>query len=193
MTTGTWPFGFATGDVMNAAQYGKGIGAIFDTTLGGSAATIDITGIVGTYAHLWLVVYGRGDAGATFSTLLARFNADSTASYDAQVLQGQAATVTAAETFAQTAMQIGNIPAGTAPANLFGSSVGFVPHYSGSSNNKATVTLSSLKLGTSTTLLTVALFGGFWRSSSAINRITLFPGAGNFVAGTRVSLYALGA
>jgi hypothetical protein len=36
------------------------------------------------------------------------------------------------------------------------------------------------------------MVGGKWRTvGTAINRITVFPAAGNFVAGSRVTLYGL--
>lgn len=191
--TGTWPLGFATGDVMNAAQFGKGIGAIFDSTLGGSAASIDITGIVTTYAHLLVVVYGRGDTASTSISLAARFNADAAANYDYQILGGSAAGVAASEAFAQNQAFVGEIPANTGGANLFGACMLFIPHYAGSANNKASVAVSSLKKGTSSGNMTTELFAGFWRSSAAINRITILASAGNLVAGTRMTIYGVGA
>lgn len=33
--------------------------------------------------------------------------------------------------------------------------------------------------------------GGAWKSTSAINRITIFPSAGNFIAGSRLTIYGL--
>lgn len=191
--TGTWPLGWAVGDVEIAAQYGKGWGAIFDSTLGGSAANVDITSIVGTYAHLMLVVYARGDTAASSTTSVLRFNNDSAANYDWQGIRGTGATTVASENFAQTSIAISTgMPANTAGANLFGVSVVFIPNYAGA-NNKAAMTLEASKIGVSTGNMFTDFFGGFWRSNAAITRITLLPGAGNYVAGTRVSLYAMGA
>lgn len=192
--TGTWPLGWATGDVEVAAQYGKGIGSIFDTTLGGSAANVDITSIVGTYAHLLLAVYGRSDqAAATIESSLLRLNGDATANYDYQILHGNASSALAIEGFTVSSINIGNVPAASAGANLFGCQLVFLPHYAGSTNNKVVNVLSSSKVGTTTSLMDTSVSAGFWRSSAAITRITLLPASGNFIAGTRVTLYALGA
>jgi hypothetical protein len=193
MPTGTWPLGWATGDIETAAEFKKGIGCISDTTLGGSAANVDITSIVATYAHLLIVSYARGDTAAANTALNVRFNNDTAANYDFQRLTGGAATVSAFEAFAQTSIISCFIPANTAGANLFNASLVFIPHYAGSANNKVALSLASVKLGTTTGSLATYLHGGFWRSSAAINRITLLPAAGNFVAGTRVSLYGMGA
>ena len=190
--TGTWPSGWATGDVETAVEFKKGIGAISDTTLGGIAANVDITSISATYAHLLLVTYARSDAAGTRALQL-RFNGDATANYDHQQLLGTAATVQAIETFAAAQIIAGFIPLSTDGANLFSASVTFIPNYAGSTNNKLALSISGLKIGTTTGLMANYLVGGFWRSAAAINRITLLPNAGNFVAGTRVTLYGMGA
>lgn len=179
---------------MNAAQYGKGIGSISDTTLGAPAASVDITSIVGTYAHLFVVIYSRCSIVGTVEYVSSRFNGDTAANYDFQLLQGSAAVVSAAEQFAQTSATVGLMPGSTAGANLFGLSIGFIPHYAGTSNNKAVIGLSATKNGTTGGSMVVDLAGGSWRSNAAINRITLFPQSGsNFATGTRVTLYGMGA
>lgn len=191
--TGTWPSGWATGDIETAAEFKKGIGSISDTTLGGSAANIDISSIVGTYAHLFVVVYARGDVAAGSPALWVRFNGDTAANYDYQQLQSTAATVNASESFGVTAITAGLFPGNSAGANLFGVCIGFIPHYAGSSNNKMALATSAFKTGVATGNLVNQLNGGSWRSNAAINRITLLPNSGNFVAGTRVTLYGMGA
>lgn len=191
--TGTWATGWATGDVELAAEFKKGIGAIFDSTLGGSAANVDVTSISATYAHLLIVAYARGDTAALSTSLMARFNGDTAANYDYQIQDASAATKLANESFAQTSALAGRIPANTAGANLFSANIIFIPHYAGSSNNKVALSISSIKVGTSTSNLTVTMAGGFWRSSAAINQVTLLPAAGNFVSGTRVTVYGMGA
>lgn len=191
--TGTWVAGWATGDIVTAAEFKKGVGSVSDTTLGGSAANVDISGILSTYAHLLITVYARSDTAAANTTQLLRFNGDSAANYDFQSLQGVAAAASAGEAFAQSAIQVGQMPANTAGANLFSACQIFVPHYAGSTNNKQTVTMNSFKTGTTTGLMNAQVFSGSWRSNAAINRITILPGAGSLVAGTRVTIHAMGA
>lgn len=191
--TGTWPLGWQVGDIEIGAQYGKGIGAISDTTLGGSAASVDITSIVQTYAHLLLVVYARGDLAAALTTLNVRFNGDTAANYDWQRLGGGGTSVSPVEAFAQTSIEHGFVPAASAGANLFSASVGFIPHYAGSSNNKCALSISSSKSGTSSGNMANIFECGFWRSNAAITRVTVLPNSGNFVTGTRVTLYGMGA
>lgn len=191
--TGTWASGWATGDIVTAAEFKKGAGSISDTTLGGSAANVDVSGIVATYAHLLVVVYGRSDTAAGAIALSMRYNGDSAANYDHQLARGIAATASAIETFAATAMSVGSLAANTAPANLFSSTIIFIPHYANSSNNKSCVSIVGHKAGATTGLLSAEVYGAHWRSNAAINRITLLPAAGLFVAGTRVTIYGMGA
>ena len=192
--TGTWATGWATGDIVTAAEFKKTAGSIFDTTLGASAANIDVTGISNTYAHLMVSIYARADVAAATTGCFMQFNGDTAANYDYQELTAIAAVASATETFAATSVLLGGIPANTAGANLFGSIETFIPHYAGTANNKQYVSLASRKAGTTTGLLGVHIFGGGWRSTAAINRITFLPpAAANFVSGTRVTIHALGA
>lgn len=190
---GTWALGWVTGDVVTAAEFRKGTGAIYDTTLGASAASIDVTGIVATYAHLRVVVYARGDTAAASVTTLLRFNNDASAIYDWQTTQANNATLTATASIGATSVQLGQCAAGTATANIFDAGEIVIPHYAGTTNQKSATALSGFKGAA-----TLGAFGsqttvGWWRSVAAINRVTVFPSAGNFVAGTRLTIYAMGA
>ncbi len=191
--SGTWASGWLTNDIVTAAEFKKSAGSIYDTTLGASAASVDVTAISSTYAHLLISTYTRSDTAAANTPLLIRFNGDTGANYDYQYAQGSAAVASAAETFAATSLQVGYAEANTAGANLFAMAEIFIPHYAGSSNNKQVASLATSKGGTASGNLAVNIFGGGWRSNAAINQVTLFPSAGNFVSGTRITIYAMGA
>lgn len=152
-----------------------------------------MTGILGTYAHLLITTYLRSDTALGSTTFQVRFNGDSGANYDTQSLVGNAASATAAESFGQVWLQAGVIPAATAGANLFCGGQIFIPNYAGSANNKQVIAIDANKVGTSTTNLAAHIFGSSWRSNAAINRITFLPGAGNFAAGSRITIHAMGA
>lgn len=190
--TGTWATGWQTGDVEQAAEFKKGIGAIFDQTFV-STTSLTIGSIPATYAHLLLVVYARSDVAAASASLGLQFNSDVGANYDFQRLTGAAATAAAAESFAQTSAAVGLMPANTAGANLFSANILFIPNYASASNNKLAIALSSFRSGTTTTTMTTSMHAGFWRSNAAITQITLSSVSGNLVTGTRVTLYGMGA
>lgn len=191
--SGSWATGWVTGDVVTAAEFKKGMGAIYDTTLGVASASVDITGIVADYAHLRLVAYLRGDTAATAIVVNARFNNDSAANYDVQSLTGTGSGPSASESFGQTSVRVGRCAAASAGANLFGIIVVDIPHYAGSANNKIALSHCADKIGTATTNIVNEHNSAAWRSSAAISRITLLPSAGNFAAGSRVTLYGMGA
>jgi len=164
---------------------------IADQILGGAAASIDLTSIPSTFAHLLVEVYARSDTVATVAAFNCRLNNDSGANYDAQNASGVAAAASAGESFAATSIGFPGVPAASAPANVFGGYVIFIPNYATTANNKLILALGGLKTGTATGTLTVDARAGFWRSSAAINRLTFTPG-GNLVAGSRVTLYGMG-
>lgn len=191
--SGTWASGWIAGDIVTAAEFKKGAGSIFDTVLGASAATIDITGIVNSYAHLLVVASWRGDNASTQNVLM-RFNNDSGANYDYQIWAAAAASTTAAESFAQTGLRVGELTGTGATAGYFNGASIIIPNYAGTTANKNYLTLSGQKSGTLSGTLGVEIFSGGWRTvGTAINRLTFLPAAGNFIAGTRLTVYGLGA
>lgn len=194
--SGTWASGWVAGDIVTAAEFAKGAGAIANSTLTGSAVSIDLTSLPTSYAHLLILAYIRTDRAATLDNLSLRFNNDSTAIYDYNytVASASGAPSSVAAT-AQTAIRIApNIPGATATANRFGCIAFLVNHYAGTANHKvATGNYWSLS-GTTTADVFTGTCGGNWRSAAAISRITIFPELGtNLVSGCRVTVYGLGA
>lgn len=191
--SGTWASGWALNDIVTAGEFAKGVGCVADTTLGIAAASFDFTSLPSTYAHLIIVLYARGDLAATTVNVFARFNNDNTANYDYQQTSASAAATTVSESFGQTSMFVGNCAGSTAGANLFGHLDILTSNYANASNNKLARALWAQKIGTASGNLQAGAVTSFWRSNAAINRITLLPGTGNFVAGSRCSIYAMGA
>lgn len=174
-----------------AAWASVGLTKIAEVVLSGTAATIDFSSIPATYRHLLLELYSRGDTAALTTGVSLRYNADTGATYDRQLIYATGATPLAAEALAQTSGRIGTAPAGTATANLFGTIVVDIPHYANSTNKKSAVTRCGVAQGTSTGLFQAEVGATFWTGVAAINQITLLPSAGNFGIGTIASLYAL--
>jgi hypothetical protein len=164
-----------------------------DSTLAAAAASFDFTSIPATFAHLMLVLYLRGDAAVTSVDAAIRFNADSGANYDRQLLYGNAATTAASETLAGTSIGLGGgtFPAANAPATAFGQSDLCIAHYAGSTKQKSMAARSSGKTGVASGNLYALLVAGFWRSAAAINEITILPSSGNWDIGSRATLYGL--
>lgn len=166
-----------------------------DVTLGGSAATIAFSSIPATFAHLMLVVYARGDVAATFTNVNLRFNGDTGADYDIENLTANSTTVSALGTAsgAATSGLAARVPGSTAPASAFSAGLIWIPHYTNTVGHKPWLSLShdrETSGGVSDNVL--ALFAGIWfAAAAAINNVTLLPSSGNFVTGSRVTLYGL--
>lgn len=184
--SGTWATGWVAGDVVTAAEYAKGVGAISAVTLGSAQATIDVSSIVAGYGDLEIEFLARGDTAATTANLFLRFNNDSGANYDYQVLVASAGTVSSAETFGQTSGAVGVIPAASAGASLAGGGIIHIPGYAGTTFNKVALCTTTYKIGTSSGNMTKRDNAIFWRNSAAITRVTLLLSAGNFATGSYV-------
>jgi ABC-type amino acid transport substrate-binding protein len=177
------------------AAGGAGGGAmtkLFDSTLGAAAASFDITSIPATYAALQLMLIGRSDAAAVNDSVTLRFNGDTAANYDYEVVTAPDNSAPSdTGVFAATSIALaGAVAAATAPAGAVGMLELTIPNYAGTTFHKACRTLNSWKHGTAAGSLFFRDCHGHWRSTSAINRITL-AGAGNFIAGTRCTLYGM--
>lgn len=170
---------------------------ICDLTLGGTQATIDTNTILGgnipaTYQHLCFRVVARGDTAAADTTLLMRLNNDSTAVYDDErIIVSGTGTISGSESLAATSLRVANIPANTAPASVFGTCVAELNDYRSTAHHKDFVSMMGSRRGTATGTILTACSAGGWKNTAAVTRITLLPGAGSFVTGTRFTLYGI--
>ena len=165
---------------------------IFNSLLSGSAASFDITGISGTFNHLMIVGYLRGDTAAVTVGVVLRMNNDSAANYDEQRITGAQATAAAAEGIGGTQSTIGIVPANSATAAYFGAVWAIIPSYLNATGDKPVVSPFSEASSNVTGGQLVGVASGKWRTTATpITRLTVLPGAGKFVAGSHLSVYGL--
>jgi len=167
---------------------------IADTILGASAASIDFTSIPQTFAHLLLVVQARGDAVATNVDLFARCNGDAAGNYDYEQAFASASAMAVAESLATAGgLYLGGIAAASASAaGHNGCSFAVIPNYAKTTLEKLATIINSYKYGTTTGTVRAQLLAAFWRSTVAINQLTVRPSSGNLAAGTRATLIGMG-
>lgn len=172
---------------------GSGFAAIAETTLGVATASITFSSIPATYSHLVCVVAGRMDsAGVSVDDMLARFNADTGANYDRTLWQADGTTTTQQSATGTTALKPFALPGPLAPSPGFGGGVFFIPGYAGTVGQKFIIAIGGNKGGNATNNINATLGIGFWRSTTAISTLTLLSSAaGNFVAGTKATLYGM--
>lgn len=184
----------ATGELVTAAQINRWMVMLADTTVTGSAAaSIDFTSIPAHWTHLKLVAYLRGTSATTLEVVAVQLNGDTAGNYDHIRSLANSAGASIASQRAQTLARVGWMCSGNSPANVFDSLEILIPHYAGTANQKAMQATGTAKQAVAAdTDLNVTTGGGWWRSSAAVTRVTLFAGTGNLEIGSRATLYGMG-
>lgn len=154
-----------------------------------ATANFDVTNISGAYTDLVCYLVARGDTNATQTTANVTVNNDSSGNYDTQTEAGSGTTASASESLAGSSMSAISIPGATATASVFSAASIEIPSYSSTTFQKMFQFITHRKFGTSTGNLVTRVAAGWWRSTAAINRITVTPAAGNFAAGSRFRIY----
>ncbi len=171
---------------------GGGSFSLIETqALGADAGSVTFSAIPGTYEHLMILWTARGtDAGNPDVYL--RFNGDTGANYDRELLSAVGASAAAAPSVAQTAIQtIGTMPGSAATAGRAAGGAIRIPSYARTTFWKTAVGDFSDIRATGGGNELAGMTGGIWRSTAAITSVTLLPSAGNFLAGRVFSLYGI--
>lgn len=176
----------------SAATFTTGSGAVVlieeQTPSGVSSVTFSS---LGAYTHLEIRWSARGDQAANNTTLNVQFNGDTGANYDRQLVQAFATTPSASESLGSTTAAVGNVVAATGTASTPGTGVIQIYDYRGSSFHKMFISSNGWARLTTSGNFGVQLFAGRWRATSPITSITLGLAAGNFVSGSKFSLYGV--
>ena len=171
---------------------------ICDSLLAGSQATFDTNTILGgnipqTAKHLDAIIYGRSDAVDTNEPVLWNFNNDFGAgNYELITSSFSGTGVNSFNGGPDSKLTMGNIPAANAPASYFSHFHANIANYAASTAFKSAVGTGVLIRATTSANCFAFFQGGLWLNAAAITRITLAPTVGNFVAGSRFTLYGLG-
>jgi hypothetical protein len=166
-----------------------------DTTLAAAAASIDFASIPATFAHLLLICYLRGDTAAVSFDAMLRVNGDSGANYDDAINYfTNVSTVTQRSDFGATSITTSggaNLPAANAPANAEGVLEILIPHYANTVNHKSVQWQGHGEQAAAAASFYNWIGAGRWKSTAAINELTLIASVGNFAIGSRVELVGI--
>ena len=179
----TWSMGTGSGSFS---------GGVF--TVGTAGTSIKITAIPGTYLNLRVVVVGRNDdSGATSTDALGvGTNADTAADYVLQTLSAATSTVAAAAGvgISPTTAQVGLLTTPAIGANYFASSIFEFQGYSFTGMFKlwSGHAIALTDGGLDPKILDTLMENN--DLTTAINEVDLYAGSHNFVAGTKVMIYA---
>lgn len=161
---------------------------IDEQTPTGASATFSS---LGAYTHLKVVATGRGDsASATIGALLF-FNGDTAANYDRQQVGAANLTVSSSENLATNSQGMLVFPAATATSGLSGSGVIDIYDYRGTTFDKMATAVQTWKTANTSGNVNVRTTVLHWRNAAAITSLTIQASAGNFIAGTKFSLYGV--
>ena len=160
------------------------------TTLSGSG-TLDVSSISQAFNDLLLEIIVRGTQGAVTDALVIRINNDSGANYDQVFLQGSGASAAVVSSTGNTSAEIAhNIPGNTATANRFGFVDVAIPGYTSTSWHKALDSHYFSSCVTNASDNYVGDISGVWKSTSAVNRVTVFGLAtANLAIGSTMRIY----
>lgn len=154
-----------------------GVYLVQDVVVDSPVATIDFTSIPQTFKHLEFIIDVASDNGGN---LLARMNNDAAANYDRQMINVIGAAVSSLASAGSTSAFLFQI---VNSATTSGSGKAVLPNYTGTTFWKQLAAEGGL--GGSEWDATITR----WRSASAVNRVTFLPSAGNFRAGSRITMY----
>ena len=202
-TTRGYPYPLPTEPVAEGAQAirnlaeavdGKeAIVRLFDVNLAAPAANIDLTSIPQTYSHLRLYLMLKSTDAAALVVANMQMNGITTALYHSQQLSGAAGTPGATGLVGTTVGKLGNVSGGTLLAsNLCPVTVDFLHYRDANVNYRPWIShWFRLSGGTVATDIDTGQMGGMLNLGAAINRITILPGAGQWAANCRATLYGL--
>jgi hypothetical protein len=137
-----------------------------------------------THRHLRIAWRARSDTAGAATSLYMRFNADTTTKYSEQRMQANAATITATEAASQAQLIPGVLTAATSTADIAASGTIDLPDYSGTTFAKTYNAASQDVRSPAGGSIYLRHAAGIWNSKAAITSVTLYPQAGNFVAGS---------
>lgn len=174
--------------------YPTGLVVISDIVLQADTASFDISDIPGTYKHLMLMADLRSTESATFSEIQLRFNNDSGGNYEwhYKYLQSNDGSGTTDGGTSATSLGVGQADGATADANKSGALNVYIPNYAGTAFYKNFQSESAHGRTTAVGQRVRIIGQGVWKNTTAVTRVTLLPGSGNWLAGSRLTVYGLG-
>lgn len=164
--------------------------SISTVTVGaGGSSSITFSSIPSTYTHLQIRCYSKDSRSNANSALSLRMNGDSTTAYNEHGLTGDGASVSAYYTANINAIGLGNTAGGT-NASVFGAQIVDILDYANTNKYKTVKSLGGhSENGSGAAYL--GIFSGTWRSTSAVNSLTIIPLVANFAQYSSFALYGI--
>ena len=181
---------FSTGA---AAGGGTAYESIATVTVGsGGQSTISFTSIPSTYKHLQVrAIMKSTTSGSGIDDLRIQANSDTAANYSFHYLWGWNGAANAGAGTSTTYMRVEAVIAQASSTNVFGAAIIDVLDYADTNKYKTFRTLAGEDNNGTATQCGVVLESGAWRSTSAINSLTLYSSANNLAQYSSFALYGI--
>lgn len=159
-------------------------------TLSGTASSITISSIPGTYKVLLLRLLARSTQAATTDTLLIRPNGNTTSAnmYTRRVLFNTSTTLQTQEA-SGSGLDLGAILPGASAASSHYAPIDIYFFDYAGSNPKQFLYEGYTHTADAAANMTRHFGGGVWKGTSAISSIEFLPGSGSFASGSAYALY----
>ena len=161
---------------------------IATVTLNTATATITFSDIPQNYEHLQVRVIARDTGAASIRQIYGRFNSDSGTNYSWHDLEGDGTSVTVYTGTNANKFWCFYYPTPTQTANVFNGGVIDILDYANTNKYKTVRSLGGVDLNGSGE---ISLSSGSWRSTSAINSITLLAEQTAFAQYSSFALYGI--
>jgi hypothetical protein len=173
-----------------AAGGGGSFDLLETTLLGSDTASVTFSGLgsYSAYKHLQIRATTRLSPNSTLVGSRLRMNADSGNNYSEHILYGQAGSVTSGATTSQTSITAFTT-ANSAPANSFAGQVIDILDFSNTNKNTTIRHLYGALVAGGVD--TIALQSGAWLNTAAVTSISFTAASGNYLTGSRFSLYGI--
>ena len=162
---------------------GSTYSTIATTTLGSAQASYTFSSIASTYTDLVLVMSIIAESNLGGQNALLRFNSDTGSNYSFTWMYGNGTSATSSRVSNSTSLGRADFYTTTVPTTTIVS----IMNYANSTTYKTALTRSGVTDSGAGTRANV----GLWRSTSAINSITILTDSGNFGINSTFTLYGI--
>ena len=137
------------------------------------------------YGHLQIRVVSRTDRVSTVDGIKLQFNGDSTGVYSYHSLRGDDTSIISYGAANRTFISLDSNAAANAGSSIFGVHIVNIEDFSDSSKLTSVMSRGAV----TGALSEISLASGLWNNTAAVTSIKIFGGNGNFVSGSRFSIY----
>ena len=155
-------------------------------TVSTSASSYTFSSIPSTYTDIILIGSVRSDkTTANSDTISFRLNGDTGTNYSNTIMTGNGSTATSNRRSNDAQWYAGEVSSNGDTSGIFSPIIAHFQNYSNTSVYKTVL----FRTNAVNTDLRASV--GLWRSTSAINSITIYPAGGNFASGSTITLYGI--